>query len=161
MSFSIRQAVLEDGPDIARMNSFLAAETEGLRLDPDVITAGVLNLLQSPQRGRYFVACHGPQVIGQLMLTYEWSDWRNGEIWWLQSVYVQQDSRRQGVFRGLLQHVMSLAHETPGVIGLRLYVEQHNEAAHAVYQNLGFTQPGYLVLERLSPHARLQRLDET
>ena len=159
MNFSIRQAVLEDGPYIAQMNSQLAAETEGLRLDPEVITAGVLELLQSPERGRYFVACQGQQIIGQLMHTSEWSDWRNGEIWWLQSVYVRPEFRRQGVFRGLLEHVMKLSHQTPGVIGLRLYVEQHNEAAHAVYQNLGFKKPGYLVLELLSPKVELQRLD--
>jgi GNAT superfamily N-acetyltransferase len=83
------------------------------------------------------------------MLTYEWSDWRNGQIWWIQSVYVPAEFRRHGVFRALYQHVEHLARTTPGIVGLRLYVEQHNAAALDVYHRMGLAEAGYVVLEKM------------
>ena len=100
-------------------------------------------------KGRYLVAQHeSGEVIGQLMHTREWSDWRNGEIWWLQSVYVHQDHRRRGVFRRLLSELESMARTaSPRVIGLRLYVERDNAPAQTTYSARGFDNPGYFVME--------------
>ncbi len=89
------------------------------------------------------------ETIGQIMVTYEWSDWRNGTIWWIQSVYVHPDWRRKGVFSALYRHVESLVAVEPSVIGLRLYVEQNNKKAQQTYEALGMTRPGYLVMESL------------
>ena len=145
----IRPAVLDDWPVIADFNTRLADETEGKRLDPDTIAEGVRRLLSQPARGRYFVACLSGHVVGQIMHTCEWSDWRNGEIWWLQSVYVLSEFRQRGVFRALFAHLQDLAHSSPDVIGLRLYVEEHNERAQAAYVTLGLERAGYTVMERI------------
>lgn len=145
----IRPAELSDWPIIADFNTRLADETEGKRLDPDTIAEGVRRLLSHPQRGRYFVATIGGRVIGQIMHTSEWSDWRNGEIWWLQSVYVLAEYRERGVFRALFAHLQDLAHASPDVIGLRLYVEEHNARAQAAYVTLGLERAGYTVMERI------------
>ena len=149
VDWTIRPAVISDWPVITEFNSRLAWETEGQRLDPDTIANGVRALLTQPQHGRYFVACVSGHVVGQIMHTREWSDWRNGEIWWLQSVYVQSEFRERGVFRELFAHVRDLAHATPDVIGLRLYVEQHNTRAQAAYETLGLKQAGYTVMEHI------------
>lgn len=148
--FMIRVAVPEDSETIADFNCRLAAESEGKRLDPTTVRQGVNALLSDVRRGKYFVACDSNgQIAGQLMHTSEWSDWRNGDIWWLQSVYVHSDFRRQGVFRKLLQHLEQLARLTPGVVGLRLYVENKNARAQETYRSLGFADPCYRVMERL------------
>ena len=120
-----------------------------MRLDPVTIRAGVERVLENPREGRYFVACHGEQIVGQMMHTWEWSDWRNGQIWWLQSVFVALDFRRQGVFRMLYEHALDLAQREPDVVGLRLYVERENSRAQSTYQQLGMSDAGYLVMERL------------
>ncbi len=145
----IRPAALDDWPVIADFNTRLADETEGKRLDPDTIAEGVRRLLSQPARGRYFVACLSGRVVGQIMHTCEWSDWRNGEIWWLQSVYVLSEFRQRGVFRALFAHLQDLANSSPNVIGLRLYVEEHNERAQAAYVTLGLEHAGYTVMERI------------
>src|SRR5262245_37483641 len=102
---TVRSARPEDAAVIAEYNRLLALETEHKVLDPSVLAAGVQALLEDPHKGRYFVAEDAGQPIGQLMLTYEWSDWRNGWIWWIQSVYVRGDYRRRGIFRALYEHV--------------------------------------------------------
>ena len=144
----IRLAVPEDWEVIADYNSRLAFETEGKRLDNSTISTGVQTLLSNPQHGRYFVACIEDRIVGQLMHTREWSDWRNGEIWWLQSVYVHTEHRRAGVFRALFRHLEKLAESTPNVIGLRLYAEEHNSKAFEAYRSLGLVHAGYVVMER-------------
>ncbi len=144
----IRLAVPEDWEVIADYNSRLAFETEGKRLDNSTISTGVQTLLSNPQHGRYFVACIDDRIVGQLMHTREWSDWRNGEIWWLQSVYVHTEHRRAGVFRALFRHLEKLAESTPNVIGLRLYAEEHNSKAFEAYRSLGLVHAGYVVMER-------------
>ncbi|MHC4877686.1 MAG: GNAT family N-acetyltransferase [Planctomycetota bacterium] len=148
-SIRIRPANINDATTIASFNCRLASETESKTLDAETVEQGVRALLQAPARGRYFVAETGEQIVGQLMHTFEWSDWRNGDIWWIQSVYVHSDFRRQGVFRALSRHLEELARETPGVVGIRLYVERENGRAQQTYSSLGFEQPGYLVMERL------------
>lgn len=145
----IHDATAADWPMIVEFNLRLAEETEGKQLDAETLRRGVQALLAQPNHGRYFLARQDGRVVGQAMITFEWSDWRNGQIWWFQSVYVTSEHRRQGIFRGLFEHVRSLAESTAGVIGLRLYVEQQNVAAQQVYRALGMNEAGYLVLERM------------
>lgn len=147
LALSIRRATPADAAVITDYNRSLAVETEGRQLDPQRIGPGVLALLSDPGKGVYWVATEGDRVVGQLMLTYEWSDWRNGTFWWIQSVYVAPDRRRQGVFRALYQHVVELARNEAGVCGLRLYMEHSNATASQTYHQLGFRRAGYEVFE--------------
>lgn len=149
MMIKIRPAELSDSEVVIDFNIRLAAETENKQLDRATVELGVRAILSNPQHGRYFVACVGDRVIGQMMHTWEWSDWRNGEIWWLQSVYVQTEFRRQGVFTQLIRHLQAEAATSPHVVGVRLYVETHNSAAQATYERLGLKQTGYVVMESL------------
>ena len=149
MNLRIREARPDDAATIAAYNAAMAEETEGKTLDPACVGPGVQALFDDPSRGRYWVADVDGVTVGQLMVTYEWSDWRNGMIWWIQSVYVQPERRRQGIFSALYRHVESLASAAPGVIGLRLYVEDNNVRAQQTYQALGMVKPGYLVMESL------------
>jgi GNAT superfamily N-acetyltransferase len=125
----------------------LAAETENLRLDPDRVRTGVAALLKDPAKGLYYVAEVDGTVAGQVMITYEWSDWRNGNIWWLQSVYVKQEFRRRGVFGALFKHLEDLARQRPGVCGLRLYMHADNARARQSYERLGMKPTQYEVFE--------------
>jgi ribosomal protein S18 acetylase RimI-like enzyme len=146
---TIRQAIHGDADILARFNVELAKESENLVLDPAVVKAGVGALLRDPAKGIYFVAEAGGAVIGQLLITHEWSDWRNGDFWWLQSVYVRSDFRRRGVFQALFDHVLASAKRQGDVAGIRLYVEKHNDPALKTYHRLGLEETHYLVLERL------------
>lgn len=148
MPVSVRRARPDDLDTIVEFNRLLAEETEGKALDSAILRRGVAALLNDPARGIYFVAERQGQIVGQLMITSEWSDWRDGWMWWIQSVYVDRAWRRQGIFRSLYRHVEATARETPGVIGLRLYVERHNEPAQQTYLKLGMTWTDYLVLEK-------------
>ncbi len=140
---------------LAAWAAAMAWETERRRLDPDTLRRGVAAGLADPARARYFVAEVAPpagaparsEPAGTLMLTREWSDWRAGEWWWIQSVYVPEAHRRRGVLRALTGHVRALAAAAPEVCGLRLYVARENRAAQAAYQRLGLRDAGYLVLE--------------
>jgi ribosomal protein S18 acetylase RimI-like enzyme len=111
------------------------------------VLAGVHGVLEEAGHGFYLVARRAGEVVGALLITYEWSDWRNGRLWWIQSVYVPPQWRSQGVFRALYQHVNELAQQTPDTRGIRLYVEKDNHTAQAVYQNLGMSQTAYRVFE--------------
>jgi ribosomal protein S18 acetylase RimI-like enzyme len=147
MSFIIRDAKSGDINCIADFNSRMAVETEGRRLDENIIGPGVARLIDDTSIGRYWVAEKDSKVIAQIMVTYEWSDWRNGKLWWIQSVYVHADYRRQGVYTALYRHVESLARSEPDVAGLRLYVENNNNSAQRTYESLGMVDPGYRVME--------------
>ncbi len=145
---TIREAVADDRDWLADCAIAMAWETEHKRLDPDTVRAGVAAGIADPSKARYFVAADGDGVpAGTLMLTREWSDWRNGDWWWIQSVYVVPAQRRRGVFAALYRHAEALARETPGVVGLRLYVERGNEAARRTYAALGMADAGYDILE--------------
>ena len=145
----VRSATLEDLLTIVEFNRLLALETEAITLSVEVLTQGVRAALLDPQKARYFVAEIDGQVVGQLMHTREWSDWRNGDIWWLQSVYVREDFRRAGVFRALIEHLRAEAQSSPNVVGIRLYVEEHNDRAAATYDRLGLPEAGYVVREQI------------
>jgi len=147
MDIDIRPATERDIGVIAANNAALALETEHRRLAPEVVRDGVTAALADPEKGRYFVANRAGDVVGQIMHTYEWSDWRNGCFWWIQSVYVIPPARGQGVFRRLYEHVRTLARAQPGVCGLRLYVERENSRAQQTYRQCGLVDSGYSVME--------------
>lgn len=149
MKFEIRDATPADNAVIADFNSRMAEETEGRALDPDTIGKGVATLLADKSKGRYWIAESDGKIVGQLMVTYEWSDWRNGSLWWIQSVYVHPEFRREGVFSALFHHVESQARTEPDVCGLRLYVENGNTRAQQTYAALGMVKPNYLVMESM------------
>ena len=152
----IRLATPADAGALIEFNAAMALETEGKELLPDVIGAGVHSLLADPAGGFYVVAeDDGP--IGSLMITKEWSDWRNGTFWWIQSVYVLPRFRRQGVYKALYRHVQELAVKDAKVCGFRLYVERENSRAQATYAALGMKQTRYLVFEELKPGIRFHR----
>jgi ribosomal protein S18 acetylase RimI-like enzyme len=142
----IRRGQLKDAVTLAAYNIRMAMETENKRLDPYGVSSGVKAVLQDETKGFYFVADLDGRVIGQLMVTFEWSDWRNGNIWWVQSVYVHPEFRKAGVFRQLLAHTLSAAQAAEAVM-LRLYVERDNEAALGTYAKLGLADAGYRVME--------------
>jgi GNAT superfamily N-acetyltransferase len=149
----IRDACPRDHPEIAEFNRRLALETEGKTLNPVALDRGVGQALADPDRIRYWVAAlaGSDQLAGQAAVTREWSDWRNGWIWWLQSVYVAEPLRGRGIFRALYRHIRDCAQADPQVIGLRLYVEDSNHAARLTYQSLGMKPGGYSVFEELWP----------
>jgi GNAT superfamily N-acetyltransferase len=143
----IRQADLSDAAVVAEFNLRLAEETEDLHLGPDCVAKGVAAILADPSKGVYYVAEAEREVVGQVMITYEWSDWRNGNLWWLQSVYVRKDFRRKGVFRALFKHLQELAANRGDVCGLRLYMHSENGRARNSYQQLGMKPTKYEVFE--------------
>ena len=166
--FKIRLAERRDVPALVEFNRAMARETEGKDLSPGVLAQGVENLLKAPVYGFYVVAEHTPaaaseangpsnsdaaaaaEIVGSLMVTFEWSDWRNGLFWWIQSVYVRPDFRRRGVYRALYDFLKQHA-ARPGyrgyVCGFRLYVERHNTAAQQTYERLGMSETYYKMYE--------------
>jgi len=148
LPIQIREGRPEDAQIIAEYNQRMALETEGKELSSEIVEKGVEQGLLQPNKCCYFVAETQGSVIGQAMVTYEWSDWRNGDLWWIQSVYVHPGHRRQAVFTKLYQHIESRAREDVNVRGLRLYVEKENTAGQAVYKKLGMSHAGYHVYER-------------
>ncbi len=147
MKIGIRKANSVDTEIITSFNSRMAWETEGRRLDPLILVQGVSMILQNPSRGFYLLAEIEGNVVGQCMITYEWSDWRSGDFWWIQSVYVVPDFRRKGVFKAIYSHVVEAARATDFVVGIRLYVEQDNTKAIQTYQNLGLHPAHYSMHE--------------
>ena len=144
---NIREANKGNLAILVQNNQALAEETEALLLDKDVLREGIEQALKR-EECHYFVAVIGEKVVGQTMITYEWSDWRNGIIWWIQSVYVHPDYRKQGVFRTLFGHIENLAKTHPQVKALRLYVMHNNNAGQGTYQSLGMNNSGYIVFEK-------------
>ena len=144
----IRTAGPADAEVIAGFNARLAQETEHLSLDMPTLRSGVEKVLSDAAKGRYFVAVAGDDVVGCTMVTYEWSDWRDSNLWWIQSVYVRADWRRRGVFRALYGHVRQAAIEA-GAGGLRLYVERENHAAQKTYASLGMKVAPYVIMAEM------------
>jgi GNAT superfamily N-acetyltransferase len=150
MPLTVRPATPADVPVLVEYNRRLARETESKELDPATVAAGVAAALADPDRkGPYFLACDGADVVGQMQVTFEWSDWRNGWFWWVQGVYVRADARGRGVFRTLYQHVRDRARQAGDVIGLRLYVEHDNGTARATYERQGMQMLSYNLMEEL------------
>ena len=146
-SIAVGRAATEDVAAIAQFNIAMAAETEDLALDPQTVHAGVAAVVSDNRRGFYLVARSDGKAVGSLMITYEWSDWRNGNLWWIQSVYVVPSARKQGIFRLLYDNVISLAKQSGDAAGVRLYVEKDNHGAQEVYRKLGMSETAYRVFE--------------
>lgn len=147
MSIKVREARKSDLDSIVDFNIRLARESEDKSLEPSVVREGVRRLLADPGLGRYLVATDEDRVVGQLMHTFEWSDWRCGMFWWLQSVYVAHEYRRAGVFSALFEQLLAMAREAGNVCGLRLYVENDNLAAQQTYERRDMRDPGYQIRE--------------
>lgn len=150
MTYQIRRATTDDADVVADFNNRLAIESENKHLDMARLLPGVKALLADEHKGVYHLACDATgKPIAQVMYTYEWSDWRNGWFWWIQSVYVTAEHRGKGVFRQVFQHLQQQAQAAGNIIGFRLYVEENNTPAHEVYARSGFEKAGYFVLEKL------------
>ncbi|HDP67403.1 MAG TPA: N-acetyltransferase [Candidatus Marinimicrobia bacterium] len=147
--FTIRKAFQTDTDTIAGFNCAMALETEGKKLDPVTISAGVSSLFKHPEYGFYIVTEIENRVVACLLITYEWSDWRNGLIWWIQSVYVHPDFRRRGIFRQMYSFIKNLTQKQNNVAGIRLYVEKDNTTAQQTYRRLGMTETAYRLYEEM------------
>lgn len=147
IDIKIREAVKSDIPLIVEFNQALARETEDIQLNPEILASGISNALDRDEC-YYFIAELNGKVVGQTMITSEWSDWRNGIMWWFQSVFVPPEHRGKGVFRALFHHVEKLARNNPEVKALRLYVMQNNLSGKKTYGALGMTDSGYVVYEK-------------
>src|SRR5450432_3939822 len=147
MTITYREATPLDLHAIVDFQIKLASETEDFALDRAICTLGVEALFDKPALGRYFVAESDGSPVASLMITLEWSDWRNGMVWWIQSVYVVEELRRQRVYAGLYEHVKQLASADPAIKGIRLYVDRRNRRAQEVYARLGMNGEHYQVFE--------------
>ncbi|PWN06737.1 GNAT family N-acetyltransferase [Rhodohalobacter mucosus] len=147
LNLTIRKGTRADASTIAEFNIAMALETEGKKLDRRKIESGVRGLMNNPNYGFYLVAVYKEQVVGSLMITFEWSDWRNGLFWWIQSVYVIPEYRRRGVYRAMYDKVKKLASGDPSVCGFRLYVEKENLTAQKTYRDLGMDETAYRMFE--------------
>ena len=148
MNFAIRPATVEDAEKIVQFNIEMALESENLRLEPEKVRRGVQKSLLNPSMGRYYLAHRGDDILGQIRVTLEWSDWNNGHYWWIQNVYVVPPERKQGVYSALHHHVKSLAAQA-GACGLQLYVDAQNAGAQSVYRNLNMLESHYLIFEQM------------
>lgn len=147
MNRTYREASSNDVAAIVEFQVAMALETEQLRLDRQVCTQGVVAVLNDAKLGRYYVGEIDGKVVASTLITYEWSDWRNGVVWWIQSVYVLPSARRQGLYAGLYGHLQALASSDPHVRGIRLYVDRRNVPAQEVYSKLGMNGEHYQVFE--------------
>jgi len=147
----VRPARMEDVDMLVTFSAAMALETEGRRLDMDRLRRGTQRVFDSPTRGFYVVAElpqeSSPGVIGQLLVTYEWSDWRDATFWWIQSLYVHPDWRRRGVYRRMHEYIRQQARSRSDVCGLRLYVEAGNTGAQAAYRQTGLFPSSYRIIE--------------
>jgi len=147
MEIHVRPARITDLETLVEFNAAMAYETEKIKLDLDILSAGVKAVFDQPERGTYYVAVVNSKVVGQLLITPEWSDWRNRYFWWIQSVYVPTEWRQHGIFKRLYEYVSDLARQQSLVCGLRLYVEKNNLPAQNIYRHLGMTTGHYLIFE--------------
>jgi ribosomal protein S18 acetylase RimI-like enzyme len=145
----IRIAVLEDVPALVEFNQSMALETEEKALENAVLTAGVEAVFGDGHKGFYVVAEEDGSILGGLMVTFEWSDWRNGWFWWIQSVYIRPEARGRGIYSRLYDFVKGLARENGSVCGFRLYVETENKHAQAVYEKVGMERSHYQMYEEM------------
>lgn len=146
----VRPAEPGEAELIAEFQQRMARESEDFELDPAVVGAGVRAVFDDPAKGRYWVCDDADgNVLGSLLTTFEWSDWRNGTVWWIQSVYVLPEARRRGVFRRLYEHLKAEVEASPELRGLRLYVDHDNVSAQRVYRSVGMADDHYALYEWL------------
>ena len=144
---TIRPAKRSDIPVLVDFQSRLALETENVMLDKYVVELGMEAMFDDPTKGQYFIAEYKGEIAGCHSITYEWSDWRNGMVWWLQSVYVAENYRKFGIFRQMFDNLQRIIAADPGIRGLRLYVDKTNLRAQAVYRSMGMNGEHYSVFE--------------
>jgi GNAT superfamily N-acetyltransferase len=142
-----REAQRHDISTIVQFQVAMALETEEFQLDPATCTRGVTAVFDRPELGRYFVAEEGDEIAGCLLTTFEWSDWRDGMVWWIQSVYVRSTFRKRGVYAGLYAHVKAIVEADRSLRGIRLYVDLRNVIAQQVYTRLGMNGEHYKLYE--------------
>ena len=145
----IRTGEEGDAAALTEFNIAMALETEDKVLAPEVVSNGVQTLLKNPEYGFYVIVEKSGKIAGSLMVTTEWSDWRDGEFWWVQSVYVRRDYRRQGIYRKLYEYIKAKAAKRGNVCGFRLYVERDNAVAQQAYSSLGMSETFYKIFEEL------------
>ena len=145
----IRKAKSGDSERIVELQLKMARETEGLELKRDVVTKGVRGVFQQPARGTYWVAEEERQILGMLLAIPEWSDWRNGTVLWIHSLYVVPEARGRGVFKKLYLSLTRQVMESPELVGLRLYVDKQNKSAQKIYEKLGMSRDHYELYEWL------------
>ena len=145
----VRKSTAEDVSILIDFQQRLAWESEAIKLDPEVLRKGMLSLFTDLSKGLYYVAVDNSEIVGCHMITYEWSDWRNGMVWWLQSVYVKESHRKSGVFRKMYENIIEQINNDPGVLGLRLYVDKSNAKAQQVYAAMGMDGNHYTVFEKM------------
>ena len=150
--FHVRPAKLEDSTSIIDFQVKMAWETEAIRLDRKTIEAGVTSVFKNPEKATYYVGVSNDQVVSSMMITTEWSDWRNKTVWWLQSVYVLPDFRGQGMFRQMFNYINKLIDQKPEVAGLRLYVDASNKNALKTYAAVGMDVDHYQVCEKMEDY---------
>jgi ribosomal protein S18 acetylase RimI-like enzyme len=150
---SIRKAASEDIETLVNFNISMAKETENINLDESTVHSGVKYLIENPDYGFYLIAENKDGIAGSLMITKEWSDWRDGFFWWIQSVYVKPEFRRKGVYKSLYNFVKELSHKDIKCRGYRLYVEKNNKKAISAYQNLGMEETYYKLFEEMKERA--------
>ena len=146
---NIRKAVPADAPAIAGFQVSMALETEQLILDKPTVIKGVEALFTDPSKGNYYVAESDEGVVASLLITYEWSDWRNGTVIWIQSVYVIPGYRRRGVYSKLYSHVKQMVLDDKNLKGIRLYADKMNHSAQKAYKKLGMNADHYITFEWL------------
>ena len=147
VQISIREGSISDTPTIAKFQTQMALETESKILKESTIRQGVESVLKCPNKGFYIIAETDSQIIGSLLVTFEWSDWRNGWFFWIQSVFVDAKYRRQGVYRVMHSEVIRRTKESGNCCGIRLYVEKDNRNAQKVYKTLGMHETDYYLYE--------------
>ncbi|WP_372776285.1 N-acetyltransferase family protein [Mangrovibacterium sp.] len=145
----IREAKIEDAPAIAGFQLAMALETEDLKLDETVLSAGVRAVFDDPGKGSYYVCEIDGQLVASLLTTFEWSDWRNGTVLWIQSVYVKPEFRKKGIYSSMYQHIQKLVAHDENLKGIRLYAEKSNHRAHRVYEKSGMSADHYQLYEWL------------
>lgn len=145
----VRKASLADHPHIVEFQLAMAKETEGIELDEAIVQKGVEAVIKDENKGNYYVAERNNEVLASLLTTFEWSDWRNGTILWIQSVYVKADFRRKGVYRKMYAHIKDLVLNDENLNGIRLYADKSNHAAQLTYEKLGMSQDHYVTFEWL------------
>lgn len=145
----IRRATFDDIPVLVDFQQKLAQESEGVTLDQKTLTKGLTAMMADPSRGFYNVAIYNGEVAGCHMITFEWSDWRNGMVWWLQSVYVKEEYRKKGIFRAMYNNVIKTIQRDNHILGLRLYVDKTNNHAMGIYKAMGMNGDHYTVYEHM------------
>lgn len=147
MKAEIREANIKDCQEIVNFQQEMALETENLQLNIDVLKEGVLSVFKDPAKAKYYIAETEGVIVGMLMITLEWSDWRNGWVWWIQSVYTKPGYRKMGVYKLLYEYVRQQVRDSENIKGIRLYVDKRNIRAQRVYESLGMTGDHYTTYE--------------